>query len=314
MVTTRSLVALVLVLVAVLVGISVTSQGIFGYSTRATVLFGGDMMFDRTVRSTIEAKGGDYIFSCINEVLHNNDLVVANLEGPITSNPSKSVGTIPGGEGNYTFTFPISTASLLYRHNIRLVNIGNNHIQNFGAEGVHSTLSSLTEANVDYFGDPIQHVTLEKSVHGVRLAFINFNEFGGDAAVTIQHIEKARTQGTLPVVYAHWGEEYSQPTSRMKALAREFVDAGASLVVGSHPHIVQESDVYRDVPIYYSLGNFIFDQYWRDEVRNGLMLRVVFNSEGVEDVEEIPVELGRDRRTCPVSAIDYTQPVGSRGI
>lgn len=92
----------------------------------ATILFGGDMMFERSIRVAMEKKGGDYVFSCIRDVLQSADLVVANLEGPITSHASKSVGSKVGGGGNYTFTFPTSTADLLFRHNIRIVNLGNN--------------------------------------------------------------------------------------------------------------------------------------------------------------------------------------------
>src|SRR5262245_41643103 len=92
-----------------------------GLNPYAEILFGGDMMFDRSIRTTIEQKGGDYIFSCLDDVFHSNDLVVANLEGPITDNPSISQNSKMGDSNNFTFTFPPSTAALLYKHNVRLV-------------------------------------------------------------------------------------------------------------------------------------------------------------------------------------------------
>ena len=100
------------------------------------VIFGGDMMFDRTIRQAMASHGDDYVFSCVADLLRSADLVVANLEGPITSHESVSEDSEPGDGLNYTFTFPTSTASLLARHNIRLVSLGNNHIMNFSREAV----------------------------------------------------------------------------------------------------------------------------------------------------------------------------------
>jgi len=280
-------------------------QATFGLAptqARAAVLFGGDMMFDRTIRTTIAEKGGDFIFSCIDDTLQSTDLVVANLEGPITAASSLSEGTPIGSSGNYVFTFPPSTAELLAAHRIAIVNLGNNHILNFGASGVRSTESALARAGVGYFGDIGGERVVYRTVRsGVRLAFINYNEFGGNASTALAQIKATRAAGELPIVYAHWGVEYASASSaNSRELAHRFVDAGAVLVVGSHPHVVQEHETYRGVPIYYSLGNFIFDQYWNDAVRRGLLLKVVFTAQGAASIREIPIELEHDRRTCPV--------------
>jgi poly-gamma-glutamate capsule biosynthesis protein CapA/YwtB (metallophosphatase superfamily) len=270
---------------------------------QVTVLFGGDMMFDRTIRTTIDEKGGDFIFSCIDPTLQSADLVVANLEGPITATSSRSVGSAVGAPDNFTFTFPSSTAELLRAHHIRIVNIGNNHILNFGNDGVRSTISALTSAGVGYFGDPLSATVAAGSFDGVPLAFINYNEFvnHGEASTTLSQIREARAAGQIPIVYTHWGVEYATTSpERIHTLAHEFVDAGAAIVIGSHPHVVEEHEMYNGVPIYYSLGNFIFDQYWNDDVRHGLLLRVTVTAQGVGALEEIPVELEHDRRTCAV--------------
>ena len=304
-------------------------------------------MFDRSIRTTMEEKGGDFIFSCIDGILQGADLVVANLEGPITSHESVSVGTLPGGKGNYTFTFPTSTAKLLFAHNIRLVNIGNNHIMNFGREGLAQTKQLLGEAGVGYFGDPFDAIVAHRDIQGVRLAFISYNEFapGGwkeSASTTLREIHAALSEKYAPIVYTHWGDEYVSPPSRVKQLARSFVEAGAEIVIGSHPHVVQEHELYASTTlttsssttpsfegssglsepiegttssstpfdtvqgktltaskhIYYSLGNFIFDQYWDETVRRGLLLRVELTPTGVVSVEEIPIDNQTDRRTC----------------
>ncbi|HEY4522736.1 MAG TPA: CapA family protein, partial [Candidatus Paceibacterota bacterium] len=146
----------------------------------AVVIFGGDMMFDRTIRTAMEEKGGDHIFSCIDGVLREVDMVVANLEGPITDYPSISQYSKPRDENNFTFTFPPSTAPLLFAHNIRLVNIGNNHIANFGREGMIQTKSWLDTAGVQYFGDP-QSPEAERvartMIGGIAFSFVNWSDW-----------------------------------------------------------------------------------------------------------------------------------------
>lgn len=274
------------------------------FEPRAEILFGGDLMFDRTIRTTIDEKGGDFIFSCIEPTLRAADIVVANLEGPITSTSSKSVGSPVGGEWNYTFTFATSTAQLLARHNIRLVNLGNNHIMNFSRWGLEETKRYLDDAQVHYFGDPDaleEDRVARMDIGGVPFSFVNWSDWTSDKTDhTVAQVKKEVESGRVVVVYTHWGEEYVPPVPRVRALAHQFVDAGAAIVIGSHPHIVQEHEVYEGKDIYYSLGNFVFDQYWNDEVSHGLLLKVAFNRSGVESVKEIPVVLGKDRRTCLV--------------
>ncbi|KKW19973.1 MAG: Capsule biosynthesis protein CapA [Parcubacteria group bacterium GW2011_GWA2_51_10] len=299
------------------------------------ILFVGDMLFDRSIRQAMEKFGGDFIFSCIASTLAEADAVVANLEGPITSNASMSIGSKPGGPNNYTFTFPLSTAALLARHNITVVNLGNNHIRNFGIKGVEETIRALRNAGVSFFGDPLENTVAYEEIAGIRFAFINYNEFDASstASSTIARIRLAREAGAVPIVYTHWGNEYEKhPPEWIRKLAHRFVDAGAEIVIGSHPHVIGESEVYGSTPptllgtstlttggsttlttggsttlttgkgkyIYYSLGNFIFDQYWDKDVRTGLLLDVQFNSAGVVSVAELRVYLEKDRRTCPI--------------
>lgn len=265
-------------------------------------------MFDRTVRMASEKAGDDNLFSCLDEIFEKADAVIANLEGPITENVSKSVGSAVGTPNNYVFTFPTTTATLLYRHHIRAVTLGNNHILNFGRAGLDSTRTFLNAAGVAHFGDPYTWDVAQMDAGSLSLVLIGYNEFDpagwrAAASTTRDEIAVARRAGGQPIVFGHWGEEYRPATERQKELAHSFVDAGAAFVVGAHPHVVQEHETYHGVKIYYSLGNLIFDQYWNDDVRRGLMVEAVFGPAGVESLKEIPVELQRDRRTCPVDAL-----------
>ena len=163
-----------------------------------------------------------------------------------------------------------------------------------------ATKRMLGDARVGYFGEPGTQSVFEIESHGVPLSFIGYNEFdsGWSASTTISQIVSELGKNRIPVVFAHWGDEYSPAHDRQKRLAHRFVDAGAKLVIGAHPHVIQESELYKGTYIYYSLGNFIFDQYWNDAVKTGLVVEVAFDAVGVTGVQESRVTLGRDRRTC----------------
>lgn len=242
----------------------------FVFPKSAEILFVGDLMFDRGIRYYAEKNGGnDFIFSKISDFLKSNDLVVANLEGTITKNQSVSAGTAPGSTNNYYFTFDPSVAKTLYDNNIKMVSLGNNHILNFGEAGLVETKKYLDIAKVGYFGAPDYPKSTQATINGIKITFINYNEFADSN--TIEDIKKARNFSDIIIVYAHWGVEYQKnPTEGQINLAHQFIDEGADLVIGSHPHVIQTTEVYKNKKIYYSLGNFIFDQYFSEDVRNGM--------------------------------------------
>jgi poly-gamma-glutamate synthesis protein (capsule biosynthesis protein) len=256
-------------------------------------------MFDRRIREITEKNGEDFIFSCVDDLLKSVDLVVGNLEGPITKEKSVSKGTIVGSSKNYQFTFPTTTAELLFKHNIKIVSLGNNHISNFGQEGIFSTRDFLDKAGVGYFGglkddEPIFHT----EIGGIDFSFIAYNNFGGDSYDFVaEKIKSEVGAGYKVIVYAHWGEEYSNNVKYIKKIAELFVKSGASAVIGSHPHIVLPNEYIDGIPVYYSLGNFIFDQYWEESVRNGVALLLDFSENSVKETI-YPTEIFKDGRVC----------------
>ncbi|MEK7607520.1 MAG: CapA family protein [Patescibacteria group bacterium] len=269
------------------------------YRKKVKILFVGDLMFDRTIRIIAEEKGYDYLFSCANNYLREFDFVIANLEGPITNESSISRNTKPGEASNTTFTFDISVAKTLASNNIKMVNLGNNHILDFGEIGRDSTIRELSLAGVMYFGSPGNTIMATTSLRGYTLTIINFNQFSGEnnAKKTIEAVWQAKRTADLVVVYSHWGDEYLPATEYEKALAHSFIDAGADLVIGSHPHVIQEREIYKDKSIYYSLGNFIFDQYFTDEVKTGAGVEVLFDDQTLSE-KEVRFDIRRDGRTC----------------
>jgi len=259
-------------------------SGYYSKKEYAKILFAGDLMFDRGIRYYAEKNGGnDFIFEKITPLLSDNDLVVANLEGSITSNKSVSAGTAPGSANNYFLTFDPSVAKTLFEKNIKLVDLGNNHILNFGREGLSETQKYLEQSNVDYFGAPGGARSIIENINGLKIGFVAYNEFAssdldGEQEATINAIEKLKSDSDIVIVFSHWGVEYYlAPADSQKVLAHQFVDAGADLVIGSHPHVIEPMEEYAGKRIYYSLGNFIFDQYFDETVRNGLGVEVKIN-------------------------------------
>lgn len=264
------------------------------------VVFVGDIILDRYIRQIGEVKGYNALIEGDRQILLDSDVVVANLEGPIMQNVSRSVGSVLGSPENYIFTFDPQSTELLDRSNIHIVHLGNNHMYNFGIEGIQSTQKYLQQAEIQYFGalkNFPEDIVLRRTINGVQIAFISYNQFSGVPwEDTIQHIEQERQLADFVVVYAHWGTEYTKlSTEEQQEIAHTYIDAGADFIVGSHPHVVQNKETYNGKKIYYSLGNFIFDQYFSEDVQQGLMLRAIFN-QGDDDIniQEIPVYMEVD--------------------
>jgi len=241
------------------------------------IIFGGDLMFDRNIRLQAGKAGGyDFFFTNLVPLFQEADLVVANLEGPITGFPSQSVGTLPGSPKNFIFTFPPEVAETLKRNNLRLLNLGNNHILNFGPEGLAQTKNYLEAAGLNFFGNTGEEENryFLWAKDGIKIGFVNYNQFASNGfALAKEDILKARPQADLVILYAHWGEEYQgKPSKAIEEQAHQLAEAGADLIIGSHPHVVQTTEFYQGKKIYYSLGNFLFDQYFSPETQKGLLV------------------------------------------
>jgi poly-gamma-glutamate capsule biosynthesis protein CapA/YwtB (metallophosphatase superfamily) len=265
------------------------------------ILFGGDLMFDRSIRTALRKRGNDFPLAPLREILTGADRVVANLEGPITDNVSLSETSAIGAHDNYFFTFDPSVASLLKEFHIGPVNIGNNHILNFKEAGVTQTKRYLSEAGVDSFGSPLsgdQRFILQE-IKGVKIAFVNYNQFVWQGKEkTFADIASAKQLADVVILYTHWGTEYVQATESVKTLAHQFIDAGADLIIGSHPHVVQEKEIYQGKTIYYSLGNMVFDQYFSTETEHGLLVRATLDTQTKHfSFEEIPLILKSNGQT-----------------
>ncbi len=261
----------------------------------ASILFLGDLMLDRYVRTFLE-KTPDLITEKIKRLFYAQDLNVVNLEGPITTQQSVSVGSAAEEKNNFIFTFdPKKSIEFLKENRIKLVSLGNNHTLNFEAEGLAETKSFLSSAEVAYFGNPLDEKNyFSKNIHGLKIAFVNYNQFSViKAEKVVEIIREIRKNNDFVVVYAHWGDEYALvENEKQKKNAHSFVDAGADVIIGSHPHVVQPLEIYKGKIILYSLGNFVFDQYFSEDTRTMLAAMLAIEKNKVE-IALVPLYQGK---------------------
>ena len=251
-----------------------------------TVTFVGDLMFDRYIRTWAEKNSYENIFKNVKNRLRESDLVVGNLEGPITNYETiYKNGSIAN---NYTFTFDVRVAQILHDANIKIVSLDNNHILNFGREGLKQTLDNLSLVGVAYFGNPDNREIFYREISGIKLAFLSYNEFiKTDVLKLSQDIKTADEHSDYVIVFPHWGNEYEKkPTVEQINLAHEFIDNGADFVIGAHPHVIQSKEIYKNKHIYYSLGNFVFDQYFNENVKCGGMVTFELDKINVRNLKE----------------------------
>ncbi len=264
------------------------------------LLFVGDIMMDRNIRTVAEKKGYDFYFECAKPTFEKYDYVIANLEGPVTNFQSVSRVKTVEDPNLYRFTMSEKVLSAVKNSGIDVVSIVNNHIYDYGKEGIKQTGENILASDLSYFGDPInldfKTLTLQKD--GINFHLVPFNEFSSTSNETISLINNFASSSDPIIVFTHWGDEYTPASDRVKKLARNFVDLGADIIIGTHPHVLQEVEIYKDKPIFYSLGNFIFDQYWMESVKNGGAAEIVLKNNGEITSRLLPVSLDLQLRPC----------------
>lgn len=242
------------------------------------VLFVGDIMLDRAVAQYARIQGDQRLFAGVKELFASADILVGNLEGSITTYSSVS-------EENpkiLRFTFNPRFAALLREVGFDAVSLANNHTLDFGVDGYEQTKDFLQGVKISSFGHPFntKNLSTKLQVGSKTLCLIGYHSLFDPSSTWIEaEIRSVRPSCSYVVVMAHWGEEYQhEPTSHQKHMAHTFIDLGVDVIVGAHPHIVQPVEIYKNRAIFYSLGNFLFDQAFQPEVRRGVAVRVTFGS------------------------------------
>ena len=272
------------------------------------LLFGGDIMLDRGVKNSVNKNfNGDYsmLFEKLG-ILKKSDIVFANLEGPI-SDIGKDMRNL------YSFRMDPSAVPALKGVGLSVVSVANNHVGDWGRDAYSDTLARLKENEVLYTGGGVnigeaeQPVIIEK--YGIKIGYLGFSDVGPNWMKATESeigillasnprfteiIQNASKQVDYLIVSFHFGEEYkTKHNTRQEYLAHKAIDAGAKIVIGTHPHVVEDTEVYKNGFIAYSLGNFIFDQGFSINTMQGMLLEIKLDREGGMTIKKNVVKLNK---------------------
>lgn len=245
------------------------------------IILGGDVMIGRSVMTKALDMGNNiYPFENIKDLLSAADLVYVNLENPI-------ITECPRHYEGFTFCAVPALLEGLVASGVDIVTLANNHTINYGNEGLEETFKHLSDRNIKYTGTGELVI---KEINNTKFGFLGFDFLSKKPIdADFELIKNADKQVDVLITSVHWGVEYTlEPTSFQREWAALLVENGADLVVGHHPHWVQSSEKINGVPVYYSLGNLVFDQMWSEKTREGLLVEFTF--EGKEIVRATKIK------------------------
>ena len=261
-----------------------------------TLAFLGDLMLGRGVTPDEDS------LAYLAPYLQSADLALANLESSLTTAPSQTSG--------YNLCAPPERVLFLAAAGLDLLSLANNHRLDCGEAGLIETKSRLVSAGITSLGSADEPVY--RTINGIKLAFLAFDDVSAPLNVetATQVIQKEYETGALVIVSIHWGVEYQGGASeRQKWLAAQFAQAGAALIWGHHPHVIQPAEwvqppagsTHSSPPqskpaggstlVLYSLGNALFDQVGLADTRQSALVLVELDENGVRSAHAIPFEI-----------------------
>ena len=239
-----------------------------------TIAAGGDVQGDRMVGKYIDAHGGDSALGKVASYLQSADLALLNLEGPISDKGTKLSWK------DYTFRSRLALAQGLANAGVDVVSLANNHAMDCGSAALLDTIQRLDAVGVKHAGGG-EDITAARAPAIVetpagKVAVLGFTDKAasgfaagaehpgsamiGDGSKVVEAIQAAKQKADFVIVIFHWGTEYTfNAAGYQRSLAHRCVDAGADLIIGSHPHVIQGIELYKDKLIAYSMGDFVFD-------------------------------------------------------
>jgi poly-gamma-glutamate synthesis protein (capsule biosynthesis protein) len=253
-------------------------------------------------------------FAAVASALREADLRIGNLEC-VVSDKGKRVAK------PWTFRAHPRSLPVLQRH-VDVVSLANNHSGDFGPDAFADMLTRLDRVGLPYFGGgrDLRQAHQPRIIvrKGLRIALLGYNEMfprrfeagaqrpgiaWADEERMVQAVAAARAQADVVIPYLHWGQEDSERAhARQRALAQRLVAAGADAVVGTHPHIRQDTELIDGKPVIYSLGNFVFDGFDSEANNTASLLWMTVGPQGVVDWHLQTVHIdqqGRPRIAAP---------------
>ncbi|MGE7765021.1 CapA family protein [Peribacillus sp. NPDC096540] len=293
-----------------------------------TMTMVGDVMMGRYVEEVTEKHGYDYLFRYMKPYFTDSDYVSGNYEHPVLK---EEVSNYKEADTAIRLNSNNSGVKAVKDAGFSVMNLANNHMMDFEERGLLDTIDEFKTADMHYVGVGSNTTEAKNSidyadVNGVRVATLGFTDVYGKDAVPksnkagilntnvdllFEMIEKAKDakQGNadLVVVNVHWGIEYStSTTARQTELAKAIIDAGADIIIGHHPHVLQSFDVYNDGIIFYSLGNFVFDQGWT-RTKDSAMVQYHLAEDGQATIDVVPLKIEEATPRPATSSIDQSR-------
>jgi poly-gamma-glutamate synthesis protein (capsule biosynthesis protein) len=266
------------------------------------IYFVGDIMLDRGVLNSVNKNfNGNFseLFRNVPE-LKNADILFGNLEGPV-SNTGNNVGS------KYSFRMSPSVLLTLKDVGFNIFSFANNHVGDWNVAAFNDTLNRFKENNFFVAGAGIDKkqasipTVIEKN--GIHFGFLGFSDVGPNWMEAKENkpgillasdpnfssiVKSAKENVDVLIVSIHFGEEYEEVhNKKQEKLAHMAIDSGADMIIGHHPHVIQDIEYYNEKPIIYSLGNFIFDQYFSKETMRGLVVMATFEGEKLKELKSL---------------------------
>lgn len=262
-----------------------------------SLLVTGDVMLARSLtRKMRQLNDFAYPFTPTAFFLKKADLTLINLESPFGQN-------CPALDSGMKFCADYRALEGLIQSGVDLVSLANNHALDQGPAGLEFTLQLIKENFMTPIG--LRQPAFLK-VNNLKFAFLAYNAVNPKNEliswaypdVVASEIKRFKKEVDLLIVYFHWGQEYAPKPQAGRGspydpqtLGHLAIDAGADLVLGTHPHVVQETEWYQGKLIVYSLGNFVFDQLWSEETQKGLIGQFIFDQNGLLSHQLLPVQI-----------------------
>ena len=254
---------------------------------------GTDENFDRSTSFNAKYNAVDdpaYFFANVADIFANDDATIVNMEGTLTDSTTRADKT-------FAFKAPREYAEILKTGNVDAASLANNHSRDYGDSSYTDTIEAVEAVGIPTFGyDRIAYL----DVKGVKVALVGTYELAEGAGIKdemVNNINTAKEAGAqIIVVFFHWGtERETVPDSVQMELGHAAIDAGATLVVGSHPHVIQGLENYNGHTIVYSLGNFCFGGNKNPSDKDCMIVQQTFTVQGdnvtIDNTNVIPCSI-----------------------
>ena len=293
-----------ILLIAVIFAAAIIFLFIKKEKTEIKLTIVGDVMLSRGVEKFLDKEGYDYPYKNLKDIFLSDDLTIVNLECPITD-----YGRAADKSSRIIFKADKENIPEIKSAGIDLCNLANNHTMDYRSEGLSDTMTELNKGEIDFVGagsDAKADMSYIYEKDGFKIGIIAYTMFPPEGFVYNENkanvnyllefgnlkLDKIKPDiegldADFKIIYFHWGVEFEPFAGELqKKLARDAIDAGADFVVGTHPHVIQGSEVYKGKYIYYSLGNCIFDRQIPRGTDEGLLISLKVDSKKNVWVEE----------------------------